>query len=123
ADYFLAVARSLFNGKPVTTTLDQDERVGKTLKACEGLQLQKFELFGRERVMDFSQFKVRGHYENSELLKRYFKAMMWCGRTDLRVAGGKDEHLTASSPREMGGAVVLNDLLRRAKKFEQWQQF
>src|SRR5207244_8128541 len=26
-------------------------------------------------------------------------------------------------PREMGAAVVLNDLLKSAKKFEQWQQF
>ncbi len=123
ADYFLAVARSLLKGEAVKTQLDRDERVSKTLKACDGLQLQTIPLFGRGRVMDFSQFKVRGHYENSELLKRYFKAMMWCGRTDMRVAGGKDENLTSSSPREMGGAVVLNDLLKRAKKFEQWQQF
>jgi hypothetical protein len=123
ADYFLAVARSLLKGEAVKTQLDQEERVARTLQACEKLQLQRFELFGRERVMDYSQFKVRGHYENSELLKRYFKAMMWCGRTDMRVAGGKDENLTSSSPREMGGAVVLNDLLKRAKKFEQWSQF
>ncbi len=123
ADYFIAVARSLLAGQPVKTMLDQDERVAKTLKACADLQLQKFKLFGRNRDMDFSQFKVRGHYENSELLKRYFKAMMWCGRTEMRVAGGKDENLTSSAPRELGSAVVLNDLLKRAKKVEQWKQF
>jgi hypothetical protein len=123
ADYYLAVARSLLSGTPVKTMLDQDGRVVKTLKACDGLQLQEFKLFGRGRVIDFSQFKVRGHYENSELLRRYFKAMMWCGRIDLRVAGGKDDQLSSSAPRELGAAVVLNDLLKRAKKFEQWQQF
>ena len=89
-DYFLAVARSLLAGKQVPTTLNQEDRVATTLQAVEKLQLQKFPLFGREREMDFSQFKVRGHYENSDLLKRYFKAMMWCGRIDLRIAGGKD---------------------------------
>jgi len=69
-------------------------------------------------VVDFSQFKVRGHYENSELLKRYFKAMIVVlERTDMRVAGGKDENLSSSSPREMGAAIVLNDLLKGAKKF------
>jgi hypothetical protein len=123
ADYYLAVARSLLAGQQVKTQLDQEERVKKTVQTCDQLKLQEFQLFGRDRVVDFSQFKVRGHYENSELLRRYFKAMMWCGRIDLRVAGGKDENRTSSSPRELGAAVVLNDLLKRAKKFEQWQQF
>src|SRR5262245_24386213 len=49
--------------------------------------------------------------------------MMWCGRIDLRVAGGKEETRSASSPREMGAAIVLHDLLRGADKFEQWRQF
>jgi Protein of unknown function (DUF3160) len=123
ADYFLAVARSLLAGQPVKTHLGQDAKVVATLRACDNLQLQEFKLFGRDRKVDFSQFKVRGHYENSELLRRYFRAMMWCGRIDLRVAGGSDEHRTASSPRELGAAIVLHDLLKRAGKFDQWAQF
>jgi hypothetical protein len=119
ADYFLTVARSLLAGKPVKSQLDQDGRVAKTLKKCDDLQIEDFNLFGRKRSVDFSQFKVRGHYENSELLKRYFRAMMWCGRIDLRVAGNPEE----SSPRELGAAVILHDLLRKAGRFEQWQQF
>jgi hypothetical protein len=119
ADYFLTVARSLLAGKPVKSPLDQDARVAKTLKKCDELQIEDFNLFGRERSVDFSQFKVRGHYESSELLKRYFRAMMWCGRIDLRVAGNPEE----SSPRELGAAVILHDLLIKAGKFEQWQQF
>src|SRR5262249_44251394 len=89
ADYFLAVAMSLLSGmdKSGPTHLKQEERVNKTLKACADLKMETFNLFGRERKVDFSQFKVRGHYEKSETLKRYFKAMMWLGRTDLRVAG------------------------------------
>jgi hypothetical protein len=123
ADYFLAVARSLLADKQVPTALNQEGRVALTLKAVEKQQLHKFDLFGREREMDFSQFKVRGHYENSDRLKRYFKAMMWCGRIDLRIAGGKDYWGVLSSPRELGSAVILNDLLLRAKQFERWQQF
>jgi hypothetical protein len=119
ADYFLAVARSLLAGAPVPTKLDQDQRVRVTLEACDGLRMQEFFLFGRRRLMDFSQFKVRGHYEHSERLRRYFRAMMWCGRIDLRVAGNPEE----SSPRELAAAVVLDDLLRRAGKFDQWRQF
>src|SRR5262245_35436204 len=119
ADYFLAVARSLLAGQPVESVLGQKERVAKTLQACDRQQLEKFDLFGRKRDVDFSQFKPRGHYEKSEELKRYFKAMMWCGRTDLRVAGNPK----VSSPREMAAAVVLHDLLRQSGKFERWQQF
>lgn len=119
ADYFLAVARSLLAGKPVKTYLNQDTRVAQTLKAIEGEQLEGFNLFGRERMMDFSQFKPRGYYEESEELQKYFRAMMWCGRVDLRVAGKPEE----ASPRELGAAVTLQDLLQQSGKFEQWQQF
>jgi hypothetical protein len=119
ADYFLAVARSLLAGKAVKTYLNQDTRVAQTLTAIEGEQLQEFNLFGRVRVMDFSQFKPRGHYEKSEGLKKYFRAMMWCGRVDLRVAGKPKE----ASPRELGAAVTLQNLLQQSGKFEQWQQF
>jgi hypothetical protein len=119
ADYFLAVARSLLAGGAVKSKLDQDERVAKTLRACDSLQLMKFALFGRERSTDFSQFKPRGHYEKTEQLRRYFRAMMWCGRIDLRVAGYPGN----SSTRELGAALVLNDLLHRASKFDAWQQF
>ncbi len=120
ADYFLGVARSLLAGQAVKSKLDQDGRVGATLQKIESLQYEQFgNLFGRERSVDYSQFKVRGHYENSELLKRYFKAMMWCGRIDLRIGGNPKE----SSPRELGGAVVLLDLLKRAGKMDQWREF
>ena len=124
ADYFLAVARSLLADNAVNTHLNQDVRVAETLEAIQAQQLQTFELFGRLRKVDFSQFKVRGHYENSELLKRYFRSMMWCGRIDLRIAEIPDESSPAkSSPRELGAAVILYDLLKQSGKFEQWQQF
>ena len=119
ADYFLAVARSLLAGSPIKSKLDQDSRVATTLKACSALKLEEFPLFGRERLVDFSQFKPRGHYEGSDLLRNYFRAMIWCGRIDLRVAGKGKE----SSPRELGAALVLHDLLRRGGQAEPWRQF
>jgi len=38
---------------------------------------------------DYSQYKPRGHYTQSEKLKRYFKAMMWYGRMSFLMKGGK----------------------------------
>jgi hypothetical protein len=38
---------------------------------------------------DYSQYKPRGHYTQSEILKRYFKAMMWYGRISFLMKGGE----------------------------------
>jgi hypothetical protein len=119
ADYFIAVARSLLAGQAVKSMLGDDARVTQTVDACHQLQLQKFELFGSLRDVDFSQFKPRGHYEKSDPLKRYFRAMMWCGRIDLRVAGNPKE----SSARQLASAVVLHDLMQKSGKFELWSKF
>jgi hypothetical protein len=123
ADYFIAVARSLLRAGVVPTRLGQDDRLKQTLDAVEREQMQKFVLFGRDRTVDFSQFKPRGHYETKPELRRYFKAMMWCGRTDLRIAGGRDATGALSSNRELGAAMVLLDLVRKAGKEEAWRQF
>jgi len=37
---------------------------------------------------DYSQYVPRGHYTRSEMLKRYFKAMMWYGRMAFLLKGG-----------------------------------
>jgi hypothetical protein len=46
---------------------------------------------------DYSQYVPRGHYTHSELLKRYFKTMMWYGRLGFLLKGtdlGDDALLT-----------------------------
>lgn len=123
ADHFLAVARSLLAGGPVATALGQDRWLRGTLAAVAAEGMHDFDLFGRKRTVDFSQFKPRGRYEATPELQRYFRAMMWCGRTDLRVAGGYDGTGPPSSGRELAAAVVLLDLLTAAGKQEAWRQF
>jgi hypothetical protein len=131
ADYFLAVARTLLKGKPAPSALGQDARVAKTLEAIRAEEPELdtcFNLFGAPRAVDFSQFKVRGHYENSPRLGRYFQSVMWLGRTDLRLAGGpfQDSDCTEphpAPPRELGTALVLNWLLNQSGQFERWRQF
>lgn len=123
ADYFLAVARSLLADGQVHDQLGQAKRVTETLAAVKAEGMHAFELFGRTREMDFSQFKPRGHYETKPELRTYFKAMMWCGRTDLRVSGGYDATGKLSSARELGASMVLLDLLRKAGKEEAWRKF
>lgn len=120
ADYFLAVARSLLSGKQLPSLFPESKtRVQATLAAVKGKALQRFVLFGKERKIDFSQFKPRGHYEKTVFLRRYFRAMTWLGRIDLRVSG--DDR--TDYRRQLGSALVLHDLLRRSKRFDQWAAF
>lgn len=129
ADYFLTVAGSLLAGTPQPSALGHDSRVATALKAIADLQLiECFELFGQARAVDFSQFEVRGHYTDSEQLGRYFRCVLWLGRMDLRVAGGPFEDSPCegshkASPRELGTAIVLHQLLKDSGQFERWQQF
>lgn len=54
---------------------------------------------------DYSQYIPRGHYTRSEALKRYFRAMMWYGRINLRLA----------SPAETRMALLITELLRTTR--------
>jgi hypothetical protein len=123
ADYFLTVARSLWATQQVASSLGNasvDSRVPSTLTSIASQSLEYVSLFGTNsfRWVDFSQFTVRGHYNNSDRLRRYFKTMMWCGRTDLRLATfapNKEDDI-----RQIGTAIVLNHLLSQAAQYTNW---
>src|SRR5262249_45459546 len=66
-----------------------------------------------------SQFKPRGRYDQNEESKYYFRGVMWLGRIDFRIAGSDSPQ---QDIRELAGAIVLHDLLMRAKSQERWQQ-
>jgi hypothetical protein len=129
ADWFLAVARSLLAGTnqpPVPSVLGQDARVAQTLADIHGEQLMQVNDFmGFCRMVDFSQFQIRGHYTHSERLGRYFQCVMWLGRIDVPVAGGPFQRCPSepprmASPRELGVAIVFWHLLNQSGQFQTW---
>lgn len=67
-------------------------------------------LFGAPRQIDFSQFTVRGHYANS-MLQTYFRAMMWLGRTDLRLLAQKANGEVAFDRRQFAAAALMARLV------------
>ncbi len=124
ADYFLAVARSLVSGANHYGSLGQTARVTSTLNAINIRQPVFFNLYGEDRLVDFSQFQVRGHYENSAALSRYFRAVMWCGLADFRYAGLAMGAIGGTNNlRELSGAVALELLLRNSGESGNWLQF
>jgi hypothetical protein len=121
ADYFLTVANSLWAGATVSTALGDPEinqLVASTLTAVNGLGLQEITIFGGSRVIDFSQFNVRGHYDASDRLRHYFQTMMWCGRTDVRVATFPPNQ--EDDIRQLGTAIVLQWLLTQSGQYTNW---
>jgi hypothetical protein len=82
-DLYLTVARSLLSGELLPGASSEAESLFDLAMAADGIET--VDLFGVPRMMDFSQFVPRGHYEGNSLLERYFRSMMWLGRVDFRV--------------------------------------
>ena len=64
-------------------------------------------LFGETRTIDFSQFAPRGHYAGSSILEPYFRAMMWLGRTDLRLVSQRVTGEVSFNRRQFAAAALL----------------
>jgi hypothetical protein len=134
AEFYLSVARVLAVGEswgidrpgwfyPIEPAVEQQlkQRAKTALELIAAGKPVSYNFFdGRQgsEWVDFSQFVPRGHYTKTPALQRYFQTMMWLGRVDLRVAGDTNW----ASTRQLGTAIVLNDLLNRSGQRDQWQK-
>ena len=83
-DFYLAVARQLLGHGGAPVFAENVSRVSSMLQSIAGESPAEVALFGSgTRVIDFSQFKPRGHYAEDPVLQNYFKAMIWLGRTEI----------------------------------------
>ena len=121
ADFLLSVGQNLLRGPLVAapSKLGQESRVRTTAtQVLNGVPLG-VRLFPHRanELIDFSLFLPRGHYAGNDL-GPYFRAMMWLGHIDLRVAGNPNY----ASPEDLGTALVLRDLLHRANLEATWER-
>jgi hypothetical protein len=118
-DLYRTVARSLLRGVPVAASAEvraEADALVRAINAASGVG--NVTLFGRERVIDFSQYQPRGHYTTAGLA-RFFRGAMWLSRLEFNVVsrscrssdptGDPDE-----TPREALTALALADLAERA---------
>ncbi len=61
---------------------------------------------------DYSQYIPRGHYERTDLLKAYFKSMMWYGRLTFRV----------TNEDETKSAVLITLALNQGENSRMWDR-
>lgn len=114
ADLFLAVALSLLRDvavEPVAGASGAEVArlvaLAKSASGAEGLML-----FGTSRIVDFSQFRPRGHYATFPSLTAYFRASMWLGRIDLPML--RTDPSTGAPVlfrRSVAGALALRQLM------------
>ena len=83
-DVYLTVPRKLLEQSASPYYADNKLEIGVIVALIDGQGFATYPLFSEScKAMDFSQFTPRGHYTQSDLLKKYFRAMMWLGRIEL----------------------------------------
>jgi hypothetical protein len=132
-DAYLGVAWQLAGlstaGKPVTVLGSPTaESLAQSLLTAAGeRKLAKVEMFGRARMVDFSQLEPRGHYaaagpSGQDSLEAYFEAVMWLSRLELNLVTrscrssdvGDNLDLAKQTPREARDALAVAEMAERS---------
>lgn len=113
ADFYTAVALSLLEDTDAQPVAGADASAIRTFVdgARKASGAKPIDIFGVSRTVDFSQFKPRGHYTDTEELKRYFRATMWLGRIDFRLIETQPDHSQVFHRRQLEGALALREIL------------
>lgn len=119
-DIYFTVARKLL-GVAVNPFYPQNQiEIDTILSYINSYQVRNAFLFSSNcKVIDFSQFKPRGHYVDSlhPELANYFRAMMWLGRIEIYLIEPSTEPLMGCDPqtfqdiqRQIIDAVLISEL-------------
>jgi hypothetical protein len=111
---YFSVAAKLFD--PAFTVADavraQTDAVVSRIQAADG-ELPSVANFLGLQNEDFTQYKVRGHYEKNEALQRYFRGMMWFGRHNFLL----------SEKSQTLAAILLPNLVEAAHETRRFETF
>lgn len=109
AEYF-AVAAELLGMKPeFSDPVTQEELV--KIEQEGGIARSALMTVNEEYLQDYSQFKPRGYYTESEDLQKYFRTMMWYGQMNF----------TAKEEDHARSALLMN-LALNGDAFAGWEQ-
>jgi hypothetical protein len=121
-DLYLAVARGLLAGSVPALVADGDaaavNSIVQAANAATGIEV--VELFGVQREEDFSQFEPRGHYTGDPTMERYFRAMIWLGRIDMRILETLRDGSQVFRPEQYRAMLLLNELI--APDLQRWRR-
>lgn len=126
-DVYLTVALRLLGNQLTPHRSENAAIVVELLNLIGNEQPAYFSLFSEtQRLIDFSQFRPRGHYTNQEDLRNYFKAMIWLGRTELMLSQPKVQSgpmpSEADIQRQTIAAYLLSEAVENSGGLELWQE-
>src|SRR5205807_399651 len=126
-DLYLLVARRLIaedDPPPRSAFADasvEREAAELVAQATAASDLATVTLFGRPRLIDFTQYEPRGHYADEESMQRYFRAAMWSSRLELNLVSRSSRSSApgpgpdpSETPQEAIAALALADLATRS---------
>ncbi len=124
-DVYLTVAESLLSGDLRPSAFGNDKRVAALVELARRAQgFATVELFGRRRVVDFSQLAPRGRYSvdrYGHTLGPYFRGAMWLSRFELNLVSRSSRSSAPGlvpdareTPEEALAAVALAELAVKA---------
>jgi hypothetical protein len=120
-DVYLSVALSLLTGERFGPVAGGDSDLITMLfeRSIAADGAEAIVLFGKSRRIDFSQMEPRGHYAGDPALERYFRAMMWVGRIELRLVEPDEfTHEMLFNRRQFEGAIGMRLLMDDAARAE-----
>lgn len=124
-DLYLTVARSLLTETAIASVSGDagvDAEVKRILAAVTALEPMSLELFGATVLYDFSQMEPRGHYEDEPPLQRYFRTMIWLGRTDMAMVVFDEQQQPKFNRRALDAAFLTNHLLAASGAQANWDR-
>ncbi|TAL70418.1 MAG: DUF3160 domain-containing protein [Bacteroidetes bacterium] len=113
-DVYFTIARTLLNGYCAPIITSNKTVTDELLVLINNEFPAANKLFSStKRLVDFSQFTVRGHYSQTEELGRYFKSMIWLGRTEFYLIPPESDDWPKQTMldirRQIIDAVLINE--------------
>jgi hypothetical protein len=121
-DVYITLAKKLLGMNVTPYYTINNSRINELIENINNEAFMfEYSIFGEpEHTVDFSQFKPRGHYADPEnllrypFLEKYFKAMIWLGRTEVYLASPGYNNLIHSTAVQR--SVILASLISEAAK-------
>lgn len=121
-DVYLTVPRKLFDQSAAPYFAENTTKINEILSKILAEQgHDPYILFSEKcRVMDWSQFKPRGHYVDQQhpILEKYFRVMIWLGRTEIYLLAPHSDSVVCPDPtyydirRQTIDAVLIEELFK-----------
>jgi len=111
-DVYFTVAANLLDNRENCLFEQNQKTTDEILALIKGMNYESYPLFSKKpRHIDFSQFEVRGHYTRKFILERYFKAMMWFGRTELLITSPENDPSNQFDAEDLDRMTLLAALI------------